>query len=139
MTVLDPTKGKKKGSSMMPEMERLIRQQERLKKQTERIAAQKVKGLHGRAGLTASRLTGGELARRESEEERLNAQAERILRQSEEERRRAQGARRRGEAVTGMDLTERAKIGREARWKGKWNRRRSKFDATARKYKIEEK
>ena len=137
MTVLDPTRGKKKGKSIMPEMERLIRQQERLKKQAERITAQKAKGLHGsRAKLTASRLTCGELARRKTEEERLNAQTERISRQSEEERKRALGARRRGEAVTGIDLTERAKIAREERWRGKWNNRRSKFDALARKYEV---
>ncbi|MDI6855288.1 MAG: hypothetical protein QMD21_00695 [Candidatus Thermoplasmatota archaeon] len=136
MTVLDPTRGKKKGSKIMPEMERLIRQQERIKKQTERLAAQKLKGLHGRAELTASKLTRGELARKLAEQKRLNAQDKRILKQYEAERERALAARLRGEAVTGIDLTERAKVSRELRWTGKWKRRKAKMDAVARKYVI---
>ena len=131
MGVLDPTRGKKRSRSMMPEMERLVRQQERLKKQ-----AQKKRGLHGRAGLTNIKLTPGELARRIDEEKRLDAQTRRILKQSEAERKRAHGARIRGETTTGIDRLERAKIGRERRWAGKWNRRRTKLDALVRKYEV---
>ena len=136
MGVLDPTREKKRSRSIMPEMERLIREQERLKKQSERIQEQKIRGLHGRTKLINIKLTPGELARRIDEEKRLDAQTERILKQSEAERKRALGARIRGEAATGIDRLERAKIGRERRWAGKWNRRRFKLDALARKYEV---
>lgn len=138
MGVLDPTRGKKRGRSIMPEMGRLIGEQGRLKKQRERIAAQKIRGLHGRAALTGEKLTSGELARHIAEDKRLLAQEERILKQYEAERKRAIGARSRGEAGTGIDRLEKAKIGRETRWSGKWARRKAKLDTAERKYMIKE-
>lgn len=50
------------------------------------------------------------------------------------ERERALNAKRRGEAVTGVDELEREKLSRESRWREKWDRRRAKWEARARKF-----
>lgn len=101
--------------------DRLFKQKERLKKQTERIRAQTMR--RGEVG-----------QRRRIEEERVKIQNKRILGQQKKAFERVGGARKRGEAVTGVDALERKKIGRELRWRAKWDRRRTKFNAWARKY-----
>lgn len=104
--------------------DRLFKQKERLKKQTERIRAQ-----------TRCRSGVGVGQRRRIEEKRAKIQNKRILEQREKALKRVEGARKRGETVTGVDALERKKIGRELRWRGKWDRRKAKFDAWARRYK----
>ena len=54
-------------------------------------------------------------------------QRERIAKQSEEQLKRALAARARGEAKTGVDRLERAKIAKENSWREKWDRRQEKF------------
>ncbi|MDI6903655.1 MAG: hypothetical protein QMC77_07970 [Methanocellales archaeon] len=102
-------------------MERLSEQKERLKKQEERVKAQKTRG-------------GGIKVRRQTEEGRIKAQRERILRQKRLEIERAEAARLRGEAVTGIDALEREKLSRQSIWRGKWDRRRARWEARAREF-----
>jgi len=72
--------------------------------------------------------------RRRIEEQRTKAQNKRTLEQQEKDFERVREARKRGQAITGMDTPERKKIAKELTWKAKWNTRRAKFNARARKY-----
>jgi len=67
-------------------------------------------------------------------ERRIERQKERTLKYQGEAIERVSGARRRGEIVTGVDTREGKKVAHELRWGEKWNRRRAKWDARARKY-----
>jgi len=72
--------------------------------------------------------------RRRIEEQRTKAQKKRTLEQQEKAFERVGEARERGEAITGMDTLEKKKIAKERTWRAKWDTRRAKFDAWARKY-----
>jgi len=72
--------------------------------------------------------------RRRIEKERTKAQKKRTLEQQEKAFERVRPARERSEAITGMDALERKKIAKELTWRGKWDARRAKFNARARKY-----
>ena len=100
---------------MLEYADRVFKQKERLKKQTERIRAQKMR----KSGV---------------EERKIKGQKERTLKQQGEAIERVSGARRRGETVTVVDTLEGKKVAHELRWGEKWNRRRAKWDARARKY-----
>lgn len=67
-------------------------------------------------------------------ERRIERLKERTLKYQGEAIERVSGARRRGETVTGVDTLEGKKVAHELRWEEKWNRRRAKWDARARKY-----
>jgi hypothetical protein len=58
---------------------------------------------------------------------RAEEQRKRIARQSEEQLKRVLAARARGEAKTGLNRLERAKIAKENSWKKKWDKRQEKF------------
>jgi len=102
-------------------VDRLFPQSERLKKQRERIEAQK-------------RIKGGVSRRHIVEMERLMAQDERIQHQNMEAYQRAEESKIRGEAITGVDVLERKKLGKQRGWKGKWALRQAKFDKRVKKY-----
>ena len=72
--------------------------------------------------------------RRRIEEKRIKAQKKRTMEQQEKAFERVREARMRGEAITGMDIMERKKTSKELMWRAKWNTRRAKFNARARKY-----
>jgi len=72
--------------------------------------------------------------RRRIEKERIQTQKKRTLEQQEKAFERVGEARKRGEAITGMDTLERKKTAKELTWKAKWDTRRAKLDAWARKY-----
>jgi len=67
------------------------------------------------------------------EEQRTKAQKKRTLEQQEKAFERVGEARERSEAITGMDTPEKKKIAKERMWRAKWDTRRAKFDAWARK------
>ena len=58
---------------------------------------------------------------------RAEEQRKRIERQREEQLKRALAARARGEAKTGIDRLERAKIAKANSWRKKWDKRLEKF------------
>lgn len=105
---------------------KLVQERKRLEEHRKKIAAQK------------DRLQGA-IMRHKKEQERLEVQEKRIEMDKKLQALRVEGARMRGEAITGMDALEKAKITREAIWGGKWDKRKAKWDARARKYKVEEK
>jgi len=72
--------------------------------------------------------------RRRIEEKRIKAQKKRTMEQQEKAFEGVREARMRGEAITGMDIMERKKTSKELMWRAKWNTRRAKFNARARKY-----
>lgn len=72
--------------------------------------------------------------RRRIEDRRIISQKERTLEPQEKAFERAHEAKKRGEAVTGLDMLERKKTAKELTWRGKWNTRRAKFDTRTRKF-----
>lgn len=72
--------------------------------------------------------------RRTIQEKRIEGQKKRTMEQQEKTFERVRGARKRGEAITGIDIMERKKIAKELAWTAKWNARRAKFNTRARKY-----
>jgi len=65
--------------------------------------------------------------RRVTVSKRAEEQRKRIERQREEQLRRALAARARGEAKTGVDRLEKAKIAKEDLWRKKWDKRQEQF------------
>lgn len=65
---------------------------------------------------------------RKMEEDRVAAQARRIMRQREQEYRRAYGTRAMGGAMTGLDAFERKRKYLDAKWQSKWILRKRKMD-----------
>jgi len=72
--------------------------------------------------------------RRRIEERRITHQKERTLKQQEQTTIRVGEARKRAEAITGIDALEAIKVTKELIWRGKWNKKRAKWDARARKW-----
>jgi len=62
-------------------------------------------------------------------QKRAEEQRKRIQRQWEEELKRARAAQLRGEAKTGVDALERAKLAKQDTWRRKWEGRMKKWDA----------
>lgn len=67
------------------------------------------------------------LERRAASLKRAEEQRKRIERQKEEQLRRVLAARARGEAKTGVDRLEKAKIAKENSWRKKWDKRLEKL------------
>lgn len=67
------------------------------------------------------------LERRATALRRAEEQRKRIGKQREEQLKRVLAARARGEAKTGIDRLERAKIAKESSWRTKWDKRQEKF------------
>lgn len=73
-------------------------------------------------------MTGDYKSRLVTQQERMEAQEERIRKQREAEKERNGCAFRRGEAITGIDKLERRKLGGQSRRDGKWHCRKLKWD-----------
>lgn len=71
----------------------------------------------------------GYLERRAAALKRAEEQKKRIEKQREEELKRAIAARARGEAKTGVDELEKAKLAKQDVWRMKWIGRMEKWDA----------
>jgi len=67
------------------------------------------------------------------EEQRTKTQKKRTFEQQEKAFERVREARERGEAITGMDASERKKLAKELTWRAKWDRKRANFNAWTRK------
>lgn len=65
---------------------------------------------------------------RKMEEDRVAAQAIRIMRQCEQEYRRAYGTRGMSGAIAGLDVFERKRKHLDAKWQSKWILRKRKMD-----------
>ncbi|MCG2827264.1 MAG: hypothetical protein L6265_11800 [Thermoplasmatales archaeon] len=113
--------------SIMPETERMFKQQERLEAQRKRINEQKRR--KKKQGYFGDRTK-----RRDEESKMVTKQNKRVIAQKKLERERAGLARIRGEAVTGIDLHEAQKISKQSKWCSKWDRRRARWETRARKY-----
>ncbi len=67
------------------------------------------------------------IERRAAALKRAEEQRKRIERQREEQLKRVLAARARGEAKTGIDRLERAKIAKANSWRKKWDKRQDTF------------
>ena len=108
---------------------RILQRNERLKKQRKRIETQNKR--RSISGIDKSR---GIPERLEIEQLRIYNQAKRILKQRTEDAQRAQEAIARGIRLTGRDTLERRQEAKSLRWKLKFDRRKAKWDASAKRF-----
>lgn len=92
------------------------------------------RSLNSHSRLLQARFTRAMEQRQRIQENRIKAQKKRTMKQQKKALERVHEARKRGEAITGMDIMERKKIAKELAWRAKWNARRAKFNTRARKY-----